>query len=277
MTDARPGPNRIDQAFRRLRSEGRTGFIPYVTAGDPSLAVTARLAEALVEAGADLLELGVPFSDPLADGPAIQQASQRALAAGTSLGQVLGLVTALRRTLDVPILLLTYVNPILAYGTLAFCHDAAAAGVDGLVIPDLPLEEAKALDTLAEARGLYRIAFCAPTTPPERMAAIAERARGFIYCVSLTGVTGERRALSAEVRGFVPRLRALTTLPLAVGFGIAGPEQAREAAELADAVIVGSAVVSRVAEGGDTAAIVGRVATFARAVRAALDARRAPA
>jgi tryptophan synthase alpha chain len=247
------GLNRIDAAFARLRRESGKGLITYVTAGDPSYEATADLVLAMERAGADLVELGVPFSDPMADGPVIQQASMRALAGGATLAGILGLVRRLRERTQIPLLLMTYYNPVLHYSLAAFAADAAAAGVDGLIVPDLPLEESGPLLAELQPHRVHLIPFAAPTSTPERLARIGGAGRtepgpdrGFIYCVSLTGVTGARQGLPTGLGEFMQRMRACTDRPLAIGFGISNPEQAVLMAELGDAVIVGSAIVSLV-------------------------------
>jgi tryptophan synthase alpha chain len=250
------GLNRIDAAFDRLRREGRNGLIAYITAGDPSYEATADLVLAMERAGADLIELGVPFSDPMADGPVIQQASMRALAGGTTLAGILDLVRRLRRdagATQIPLLLMTYYNPVLHYGLAAFAADAAAVGVDGLIVPDLPVEESGPLLAELQLNRVHLVPFAAPTSTPERLARIGGAgctepgaARGFIYCVSLTGVTGARQGLPPGIEEFMQRMRACTDRPLAIGFGISSPEQAVLMAQLGDAVIVGSAIVSLV-------------------------------
>ncbi len=252
-TTSTDGRNRIDAAFDRLRREGGKGLIAYITAGDPSYEATADLVLAMERAGADLIELGVPFSDPMADGPVIQQASMRALAGGTTPAGILGLVRRLRERTQIPLLLMTYYNPVLHYGLAAFAADAAMAGVDGLIVPDLPLEESGPLLTELQRKRVHLIPFAAPTSTAERLARIADAgggepgaARGFIYCVSLTGVTGARQDLPQGIEEFMQRMRACTDRPLAIGFGISNPEQAVLMAQLGDAVIVGSAIVSLV-------------------------------
>jgi len=256
--DRRPTElNRIDAVFNRLRHEGRKGLIAYVTAGDPGYEATAELVLAMEQAGADLIELGVPFSDPMADGPAIQQASMRALAGGATLAGIIGLVRRLRECTQVPLLLMTYYNPVLHYGLASLAADAAAAGVDGLIVPDLPVEEGGPLQSELQPNRVHLIPFAAPTSTPERLARICGPApapgvpgmgRGFIYCVSLTGVTGARQGLPPGIEGFMQRMRACTDRPLAIGFGISTPEQAARMSRLGDAVIVGSAIVNLVGQ-----------------------------
>ncbi len=233
-----------------MRDRGETGLITYVTAGWPDLEATERLVLAMAAAGADLVELGVPFSDPLADGPVIQRASQAALAQGVNLAQILALGARLRAQTDVPLVLMSYYNPILAFGPAELVAAAAQAGLDGFIIPDLPVEESGPFCALADAHGLALVPLVAPTSTPRRIAAIARHARGFIYCVSLTGVTGSTGAYSEKLAQVCHTVRAHTDLPLALGFGIGRPEQARELAPLADALVVGSALIQRIEEAG---------------------------
>ena len=243
--------NRLQRHFEAARQAGRRSLIVYLCGGDPDLASTERLVPALATAGADVIEIGVPFSDPLADGPTIQAASQRALAAGTTLAGLLDLVARLRRGgCEVPLVLMGYLNPIVRMGVGAFVDRAVAAGVDGCIVPDLPLEEAALLGGPAEARGLSLVLLAAPTTPPERLRAIGERTRGFLYYVSVTGVTGARAALPPELPAELDRVRAASRAPVAVGFGISEPAQARALAAHADAVVVGSALVAEIARSG---------------------------
>ncbi len=259
--------NRIDQTFERLRAEGKKGFIAYIGAGDPDLAATEALALALEEAGVDVLELGVPFSDPLADGIVNQQAAQRGLAAGTTLRGVIEMVARLREKSQLAIVIYTYMNPVYLYGFERFLKDAEAAGVDGVLLLDLPPDEDHG--EFAVASGVKRIRLIAPTTPPERIAALTSRAEGFIYYISQEGVTGERSTLATSVEDRVAAIRATTDLPIAVGFGISTPEQAAEAARHGDAAVVGSAIVRRIAEYGKEPDMVQRVAEFDRPLAAA--------
>jgi tryptophan synthase alpha chain len=244
--------NRLEHVLGDARRTGRKALVVYLCAGDPDLATTEQLVPALVEAGADVIELGVPFSDPLADGPTIQAASQRALLSGTSLSGVLELVGRLRAShCQVPLVLFGYVNPILRMGLEAFVHRAADAGADGILVPDLPLEEAGTLGDLAQARGLSLVLLAAPTTPPERLKAIGAATHGFLYFVSVTGVTGARAELPADLPAKLAAARAATKVPVAVGFGVSTAEQARALAAHADAVVVGSALVDALHRGGD--------------------------
>jgi tryptophan synthase alpha chain len=249
---------RIGARFTSLAAQGRKAFVGFVTAGDPSLDRTVEIAWALEGAGVDVLELGVPFSDPLADGPVIQRASDRALRRKTSLASVLDAVRRIRARSELPLLLFSYLNPLLRYGLDRLATDAAAAGVDGVLVTDLPPEEAGEWLAVARPAGLDTVFLAAPTSPDARLARVAEVSRGFVYAVSRTGVTGERDALSGDAAELVGRLKALTPIPVVVGFGLSTPEQVRDAAAPADGVVVGSALVRFLEErpGGDVAAVV---------------------
>jgi tryptophan synthase alpha chain len=236
------GIERIANAFQAAG----TAFMPYAVLGYPTPDLSLQVVQALVAAGADLLELGVPFSDPLADGPTIQAATQCALERGVTLADCIAMVAELRtRGIDTPALLMGYVNPILAYGIERFVADSAGAGVDGFIVPDLPPEEAKELEVACQQHGLALVYLLAPTSPLPRIELIAERSQGFIYLVSLTGVTGARNRLPPDLADFVARVRNVTRKPLAVGFGIGSGKHAQAVAQLADGVIVGSALVQR--------------------------------
>jgi tryptophan synthase alpha chain len=231
-----------------LREEGRTGLVTYLTAGDPNPDTSAKLFAGLAAAGADLIEIGMPFSDPMADGPAIQEAGQRALKQGMNLRSTLTLVRKLRRADDAtPVVLMGYYNPIYRYGEVAFARDAIDAGVDGLIIVDLPPEEDAELTGPARAVGLDVIRLATPTSDENRLPRIVEQASGFIYYVAIAGITGTRSADSSEVAAAVAKLRQFTDLPIAVGFGIRTPEQAAAVAHAADAAVVGTALVQRLA------------------------------
>jgi tryptophan synthase alpha chain len=248
--------NRLERVLEEARRRGRKALVTYLCAGDPDLASTERLVPALAAAGADVIELGVPFSDPLADGPTIQAASRRALDSGTTLAGVLGLVTRLRQSgCQVPLVLFGYMNPIVRMGLEAFIARAADAGADAILVPDLPLEESGTLSQLAEARQLSLVLLAAPTTPPGRLRLIGERTRGFLYFVSITGVTGARAALPEDLPEKLRAARAATSVPVAVGFGISTPEQVRALAAHADAVVVGSALVAALHREGSDAAL----------------------
>lgn len=239
--------NRINIAFDTCRSRNECVFIPYITAGDPDRATTEQMLRCLVDNGADIIELGVPFSDPMADGPTIQAASQRALRNDFSMESVLDLVAGVRRYSQVPVILFGYYNPVFRYGLENLCRDAAAAGVDGLLTVDLPPEEAGDLKRAADASGLAMIYLIAPTSTEERLALIARQASGFVYFVSVTGVTGARRDLDQGLQDYVSAVRQHTDLPVGIGFGVSTPAHVRTIATFADAVIVGSAII-RVAE-----------------------------
>jgi tryptophan synthase alpha chain len=242
----RHGARWIDEVFRAARASERAVLIPYVTLGYPTPERSAALADAAIAGGADILELGVPFSDPLADGRVIQGATQGALAQGTSVRTCLELAAGLRtRRPEIPFLFMGYLNPILAFGEAAFCRACREAGVDGLIIPDLPPEEGGTIEALCRQEGLALVYLLAPNTPPERARLICERSRGYVYLVSVTGTTGVRDSLPSNLAAFVSRVRSLTDKPIAVGFGIATPDHAAAVAQLADGVIVGSAVVRR--------------------------------
>ncbi len=269
--------NRIEQRFADLKARGESAFIPYITGGDPSLAQTKAIVLALEAAGADVIELGVPFSDPVGDGPTIQEASQRALAAGTSPQKMLALVADLRKETEVPLLLFSYYNPIIAYGVEAFVKDAAAAGADGILCVDLPPEEADAYKATLDASGLCSVFLTAPTTTNERLAIIGKQCSGFVYYISRLGVTGAREDLVTDLKQAVDRIKTHTQKPVAVGFGISKPEHAREVGGLAEGVVVGSAIVKLIGETGDTPELAERVRTFAQPLAEAAKAAAAPA
>lgn len=257
--------SRIATRFEQLRAERRTGLVPYLCAGDPDLATTRALVLGLVEAGADVIELGVPFTDPLADGPSIQRATERALASGTTLPQILALVGDLRRETEVPLLLMTYFNPVDRYGLERTAREAADAGVDGFLITDLPPDEAHEWKRVAEGHGLDTIFMLTPTSTPARVEAVAQLATGFVYCVSRTGVTGARPELPPDLPGLIERIRAGTTLPIAVGFGISRPEHVRQVGRWAEAAVVGSALVDVIGRYGRDA--VAPAQAFLRSLR----------
>jgi tryptophan synthase alpha chain len=265
-------PSRLDATFAALRARRERALVPYFTVGDPSIAASRQLVVEAARRGADVIELGIPFSDPLADGPVIQRATQRALAAGVTLPRVLEMVREMRGEVSVPLVFLTYYNPILAFGLKAFCRTAVEAGVDGVIVADLPPEEAAPLQAEAEPAGLDLVHLVAPTSTPERMRRIARASQGFIYMVSLTGVTGERAAVAPELTQQLRALRAITTRPICVGFGISTPAQAREVGRVADGVIVGSAIVRLVEQHGGTSELLPRVGDFIAALKAPLRA-----
>jgi tryptophan synthase alpha chain len=255
-------PNRIDECFARLRSANRPGFIAYITAGDPDLAATESLVLALEAAGTDIIELGVPFSDPLADGVVNQMAAQRALDAGTTLDKLLETIRRIRDKSQIPLVLFTYLNPLYVHGFEKFHDEAAAAGADGILILDLPPEEIEANRELADRHRLKSIRLIAPTTPTARMERIAKAADGFIYYVSREGVTGEQAALSDSIAARVAEIKKYTDIPVAVGFGISTTTQAAEVARCADAAVVGSAIVRRIGEYGKSQDLPRLIADF---------------
>lgn len=246
-------PTRIAALFESLRARGGKALVGYLTAGDPSLERTPALVEALVRGGVDLVELGVPFSDPIADGPVIQRASQRALRAGATLRGVLEAARRIRERSEVPLVLFTYLNPVLRYGLEALVRDAFEAGIDGLLLTDLSVEEAEGYVEIMRRRGLDTIFLAAPTSTPQRLRLVARYSSGFVYLVSRTGVTGEREALARSAEELVRAMRRVTDLPLAVGFGISSAAQVAEVGRLADAAVVGSAFVRVIERGGPEA------------------------
>ena len=256
--------NRIDAKFQQLRSEGRAGFIAYICGGDPSLQATRDLVIAFDQAGVDLVEIGVPFSDPLADGVVNQMASTRALAGGATLHGVFHCVREIRRESQIPIVLYTYMNPVYVHGFDAFLKDAEEAGVDGILFLDLPPDEDDASPELRMHGPLKRIRLIAPTTPDARVALLTKDASGFIYYVSRTGVTGERSEIASDLVKQVAGIKKHTQLPVAVGFGISTPEHVKTVAQSGDAVVVGSAIVKRIAEHGRDPELVEKVAAFVR-------------
>ncbi len=260
----------IAERLAALRSQNQCALISFITAGDPDLATTERALLALDQNGTDILELGVPYSDPLADGPVIQAAATRALLGGTRLDDVLAMVTRLTPQLRAPIVLFTYYNPILNRGIDAFLDVVAQAGVKGMVVPDLPLEESDTLLAAMAQRDMDLILLVAPTSSAARIEAIAQRSQGFIYLVSVTGVTGMREAVQGRVQALLAQLRQTTDKPIGVGFGISGPEQAKQMRDWgADAVIVGSAFVKRLADGSDDDPVA-TVGQFCQSLKAAI-------
>jgi len=237
---------RIQELFERTRKENRAAFIAYVTAGDPSPEETPEIVAALERGGVDLIELGVPFSDPIADGPVIQRAAARALEAGTTVPKVLDMARAIRKKSEIPLLLFTYLNPVLRYGLDKLALDAQAAGIDGCLLTDVSVEEAEPYVAAMRAAGLDTVFLGAPTSTERRLKLVAQYSTGFVYLVSRTGVTGEQVALSESLAPLIDKMRAVTSLPLAAGFGISTPEQAAAVAKMADGVVVGSAIVRQI-------------------------------
>jgi len=255
--------NRIEGTFENLKSVGHKGFIAYICAGDPSLRRTRNLVLEFEKVGVDVVELGVPFSDPIADGVVNQRAAERALRNGVSLADVISLVEDVRKKSEIPIVLFTYVNPVLKYGLENFCRDLAEAGGDGALVLDYPPEEALSYKELMDSYGLATVGLIAPTTPMERLGPIINFCSGFVYCVSRTGVTGMRDHVEKGVSPLVRKIKSLTEKPVAVGFGISNPQQAMAAAKVADAVVVGSAIVQRIEQFGTTTEMVPKVSRFA--------------
>ena len=264
--------SKLDHAFSQLRQRGEKALIAYVMAGDPSLCDTEQLVVALEQAGADIIELGVPFSDPIADGPVIQQAAERALRSGTSLRAILAMVTRLRARTQIPLVLMAYYNTIHAFGPERFCKEAVQAGVDGLILPDMPPDEAGPLKGPASAAGLPLIFLLAPTSTEARRTYVARQSQGFVYYVSLTGITGAKLLNLADVGKNVEKIRKVTSLPVAVGFGVATPEDAAKVAAIADGVIVGSAIVKQIAAYQQKPEMVKHVAEFVRSLKTAMSA-----
>jgi tryptophan synthase alpha chain len=244
--------SRIAASFSAARKDGRAAFVPYITAGDPNLERTVELVQALQRSGADAVELGVPFSDPIADGPTNQRAAERALEAGTSLAKILRTVHEIRSSEEIPIILFSYSNPVVRYGIERFAADAAAAGVDGLLLTDVPVEEMSRFNAPLKRAKIDPIMLVTPTSTKERIKAAAKLGRGFLYFVSRTGVTGTRPELASELAEQVRKVRKLSRLPVAVGFGISTPAQVRQVASFADGVVVGSAIVDRIEQVGDS-------------------------
>ncbi|MBP6823735.1 MAG: tryptophan synthase subunit alpha [Acidobacteria bacterium] len=258
---------RISQKFQQLQHEGRKGFIPYITAGDPDLATTEKLVLALAEAGADVIELGVPFSDPMADGPVIQRASERALVNPVGVAEVLSLVERIRQSCEVPIVLFTYFNPLMQFAKQDAGKKLKSAGIDGVLITDLIPEEAESFVAEMRAADVDTIFLVAPTSTDERIKLIAEHTTGFVYVVARTGVTGVRESISLAVGGLVERVKQHTSLPVAVGFGISTPEQVREVCGYADAAVVGSRLVLEIENNLGSPQLVQQVAQLAKELK----------
>jgi tryptophan synthase alpha chain len=254
---------RIEKRFAQLKAEQRKAFIPYITAGDPNLEVTLELVLSLEKAGADVIELGVPFSDPIADGPVIQRASERALGNGVNLPGVLKLGNKIRAKSEIPLVLFTYFNPLFSYGLDKLARDAAKAGFDGVLASDLTVEESPVFVRAMTEAGLNTVFLIAPTSSPERMKKIAETSTGFLYAVSRTGVTGEQQELAPDLRAFLQSLRSYTKLPIAVGFGISKPEHVQAVWHGADAAVVGSSIVKEIEQHLGKPDLVQRVSAFA--------------
>jgi tryptophan synthase alpha chain len=264
---------RIGRLFDCLKKENRKGLITYLTAGDPSPDRTPALVEAMVRGGADLIELGVPFSDPIADGPVIQRAGERALKAGTTLAAVLEIARRIRETSEVPLLLFTYLNPVLRYGLERLAADAADAGIDGCLLTDASVEEAESYVAAMHRHGLDTVFLATPTSTARRIQLVARYSTGFVYLVSRTGVTGERDSLSASVTPLIQAVRAATDLPLAVGFGISKPEHVAELGRQVEAVVVGSAFVRLIEQNADNASLEIQLESFTRELKRGFGAK----
>jgi len=265
--------SRIQEKFAELQGAGRGALIPFITAGDPNLPTTELLLLELARAGADLIEVGVPFSDPVADGPVIQRASERALQHGVNVRGVLDCIAATRQQIEIPIVLFSYYNPLLQYGLAALAADARAAGVDGILVTDMIVEEAGEWEEILRAQGLDPIFLIAPTTSDARLKRIAARARGFIYAIARNGVTGARDEMTADADAIVRSLREVSQLPVAVGFGITTAQHVRDVWRYADAAVVGSAIVREIERGGDADQLVRRIGEFVRGLLRREDAR----
>ncbi|MEW9082308.1 tryptophan synthase subunit alpha [Caldanaerobacter subterraneus] len=261
--------NRIDRRFDDLKKEGKKALITFITAGDPDIDTTYDIVLALEEAGADIIELGIPYSDPLADGPTIQASSQRALAKGIKIKDIMDLVMRIREKSDIPIVYLVYYNSVFKYGIEKFLEDSKNAGVDGLIIPDLPLEERKEVLDVADKYEIYLIPLVAPTSK-ERIKAITENGKGFVYCVTLTGVTGAREEIATDLEEYMRLVSSYTSMPKALGFGISGPEMARKLKSLSDGIVVGSAIVERIAKGYNRCEMLKEVKEFVSSLREVL-------
>ncbi|RJO64683.1 MAG: tryptophan synthase subunit alpha [Candidatus Omnitrophota bacterium] len=259
--------NRIEKTFRELKKSKKKAFIAFITAGYPSLSITKKLVRAFAESGVDIIELGVPFSDPIADGPLIQEASVAALKNKVTLKAILHTVKQLRNDVAIPLCLMSYYNPIFCFGETAFIEQAHAAGVDGVLIPDLPFEEARTLAVAALRVGVDIIPFISPTSSPARSKAIASSAKGFIYYISLEGITGPRTSMVADLARRVRQIKHITTKPVCVGFGISVPSQVRQVYRVADGVIVGSAIIKKIKESLSYSDMIQRVAAFVRELK----------
>jgi len=273
MSQTSLSQTRIARLFERLRGEGRPALIAYITAGDPSPADTPALVAALERGGADLIELGVPFSDPIADGPVIQRGSARALQAGTNVAGVLDIAAEIRRHSEIPLLLFTYMNPVLRYGLESLARDAQARGIDGCLLTDLSVEEAEPYTCAMRNAGLDTVFLAAPTSTPRRLELVAKYSSGFVYLVSRTGVTGERTSLSEAVGPLASAMRKVTSLPLAVGFGISTADQVRSVGAIADGVVVGSAFVRVIEQNATSPQLPQRIEALARELASGLPSK----
>ena len=263
--------SRLEARFKKLRKDNKRAFIPFITAGDPNLEVTKSLVLELEKRGADVVELGVPFSDPIADGPVIQRSSQRALKEGTCLLKILELVRELRQKTEIPLLLMGYYNPIFKFGEAEFVKRSSQVGLDGLIVADLPPEEANHLKQEADKNNLDTIFLLTPVSSEERIKLASASSKGFIYCVSYTGITGDERKKEEDLKELIGKIRIFTSKPIGIGFGISSPEEAKKAASLAEAVIVGSAIVKRIEEYRGNKNLLKEVGTFAEKLAQAIN------
>ncbi len=262
--------NRIEKKFKELKKQGKKALISFITAGDPDFLTSKALVLELEKRGADIIELGVPFSDPLAEGPVIQRSSERALEIGTSLPRILALVRELRQETEVPIVLMGYYNPIFKFGEKEFIEKTSQAGVDGLIIVDLPPEEACFLSNEVERNNLFLILLLTPVSSEDRIKLVCQKSRGFIYCVAYTGITGDERREDKNLTDLVTKVHSLTSTPVGIGFGISSPSEARKTASLAEAVIVGSAIVKKMEKHQESKALVKEVGDFAESLARAV-------
>jgi tryptophan synthase alpha chain len=263
--------SRIENCFKKLQEKKQKALVAFITAGDPDLQTTGHIFSLLEKNGADIIELGVPFSDPLADGPVIQASALRALNSGTNLKKIIHLVVDIRNNSQLPIVLMTSYNPVFIYGQKQFIDDAIKAGVDGVIIPDLPPEEAEEFQAIADPKGLDVIFLVAPTSTKDRVEMIARRSRGFIYYISLTGTTGVKSTVAENLQPKVQAIKNVAEIPVLVGFGISGPEQAKEASAVSDGVIVGSAIVRLIAENSDPAERDAKISQLVSSVKQAIS------
>jgi tryptophan synthase alpha chain len=269
-SDASLHESRLDRTFQHLKARREKALITYLMAGDPSLTETEQLVLELEKAGADIIELGVPFSDPIADGPVIQQAADRALRSGTTLRSILSMVERIRKYSEIPLVLMAYYNSIHAFGPQRFCREAAAAGVDGLIVPDMPPDEAGPLKGPAATCGIQLIFLLAPTSTAQRRAFVARQSHGFVYYVSLTGITGAKLGRVSEIGENVEQIRKISKTPIAVGFGVTTPEDAADVSSVADGVIIGSAIVKQIAAGQQQQGMVANVSGFVQTLKSAM-------
>ncbi|EGD52454.1 tryptophan synthase, alpha subunit [Thermoanaerobacter ethanolicus JW 200] len=261
--------NRIDKKFEALKGEGRKALITFITAGDPDIETTYDIVLALEEAGADIIELGIPYSDPLADGPTIQASSQRALNKGVKIPDIMKIVEKIRLKSDIPLVYLVYYNSIFKYGIQKFLKESKDVGIDGLIIPDLPIEERKDISEEADKYDIYLIPLVAPTSK-ERIKLITENGKGFVYCVSITGVTGAREDIETDIEEYMKTVSQYTNMPKAIGFGISTPEMAKKLKDFSDGIIVGSALVERIAKGYNKSEMLQEVKSFVSSLKEVL-------